>query len=86
MVSFSLLFVFFTITNKGLKLSNFLLKIEVYCYLRSPYRDLSVYDSVVQVGLFSSLLSCHFTFPCTSYLAFPVFRFVGGHVSSTHIL
>lgn len=22
---------------------------EIYCYLRSPYRDLSVYDSVVQV-------------------------------------
>ncbi|KAH9056293.1 hypothetical protein EDB87DRAFT_1566736 [Lactarius vividus] len=24
---------------------------EIYCYLRSPYRDLSVYDSVVQVRL-----------------------------------
>lgn len=23
--------------------------VEIYCYLRSPYRDLSVYDSVVQV-------------------------------------
>jgi hypothetical protein len=23
--------------------------IEIYCYLRSPYRDLGVYDSVVQV-------------------------------------
>jgi len=22
---------------------------EIYCYLRSPYRDLGVYDSVVQV-------------------------------------
>jgi hypothetical protein len=23
--------------------------IEIYCYLRSPYRDLGLYDSVVQV-------------------------------------
>ena len=23
--------------------------LEIYCYLRSPYRDLNVYDSVVQV-------------------------------------
>ena len=27
----------------------FFLLIEIYCYLRSPYRDLGVYDSVVQV-------------------------------------
>jgi hypothetical protein len=25
------------------------LYIEIYCYLRSPYRDLGIYDSVVQV-------------------------------------
>ena len=68
---------FFTITNKGLKLSNFFLKTEVYCYLRSPYRDLSVYDSVVQVGLFSSLLSCHFTFPLHFLPRLPVFCFWG---------
>jgi hypothetical protein len=23
--------------------------LEIYCYLRSPYRDLNIYDSVVQV-------------------------------------
>ncbi|KAH7886556.1 hypothetical protein F5I97DRAFT_1808133 [Phlebopus sp. FC_14] len=29
---------------------------EIYCYLRSPYRDLNVYDAVVQVGGNPSIL------------------------------
>ncbi|KII84917.1 hypothetical protein PLICRDRAFT_45759 [Plicaturopsis crispa FD-325 SS-3] len=44
---------------------------EVYCYLRSPYRDLTVYDSVVQVCLCLHLntppFSClHHTHRCYS--------------------
>jgi hypothetical protein len=33
----------------GLIRRPFVFFIEIYCYLRSPYRDLGVYDSVVQV-------------------------------------
>ena len=34
---------------------------ELYSYLRSPFRDLSVYDSVVQVSVLSQLKAICFT-------------------------
>jgi hypothetical protein len=36
----------------------FLFYIEIYCYLRSPYRDLGVYDSVVQVRTHRNAMTC----------------------------
>ncbi|KAF9232392.1 hypothetical protein BU15DRAFT_55083 [Melanogaster broomeanus] len=30
---------------------------EIYCYLRSPYRDLNTYDALVQVGIKSDIAS-----------------------------
>jgi hypothetical protein len=40
----------YTITGRKTNAEHF--AHEVYCYLRSPYRDLSVYDGVVQVSEF----------------------------------
>lgn len=40
-----------------------IVSIEVYCYLRSPYRDLAGYDAVVQVSI-------HLPFSC--FASFPI--------------
>jgi len=34
------------------------ISIEIYCYLRSPYKDLGVYDSVVQVRTHRNAMTC----------------------------
>lgn len=36
-------------THRVHRLTAFVVTAELYAYLRSPYRDLSVYDTVVQV-------------------------------------